>query len=104
MTSKERVLKALEKKETDRIPVHYEGTPEVNHMLLEAMNLENMEQLRQVLGDDLRYVEPDYIGPTLKTFPDGSVQGYWGERYKYKSYDGGAFWNRFIFLSETYLK
>lgn len=91
MTSKERVLKALGKKETDRIPVHYEGTPEVNHMLLEAMNLENMEQLRQVLGDDLRYVEPDYIGPTLETFPDGSVQGYWGERYKYKSYDGGAY-------------
>jgi uroporphyrinogen decarboxylase len=91
MTSKERVLGALNKKKTDRIPVHYEGTPEVNHTLLEALNLDNMEQLRYALGDDLRYLEPDYIGPTLEEYPDGSVEGYWGERYKYKAYEGGAY-------------
>lgn len=91
MTSKERVLNALNKKPHDRIPVHYEGTPEVNHMLLEHLKLDNMEQLRQALGEDLRYIEPDYIGPELRTFPDGSVEGYWGERYKYKAYDGGAY-------------
>lgn len=91
MTSKTRVLNALNKKNKDRIPVHYEGTPEVNHMMLEHLKLDNMEQLRCALGDDLRYVEPDYIGPTLQEYPDGSVEGYWGERYKYKTYEGGAY-------------
>lgn len=91
MTSKDRVLNALDKKNKDRIPVHYEGTPEVNHMMLEHLKLDNMEQLRCVLGDDLRYIEPDYIGPTLQEYPDGSVEGYWGERYKYKTYEGGAY-------------
>ena len=39
-----------------------------------------MEQLLRVLGDDFRYVEPVYCGPELKTFPDGSVEGYFGRR------------------------
>lgn len=91
MTSRERVLNALSREKTDRIPVHYEGTPEVNHTLLDALDMENMEQLRHALGEDLRYVEPDYVGPELRTYPDGSVEGYWGERYKQKPYDGGAY-------------
>lgn len=91
MTSKERVLNALNMKNHDRIPVHYEGTPEVGHMMMEHLNLDNLEQLRRVLGDDLRYIEPDYIGSPLRQFPDGSVEGYWGERYKYKPYEGGAY-------------
>ena len=47
-----------------------------------------MEQLLRVLGDDFRYVEPVYCGPALQTFPDGSVEGYFGERYKYAAVRG----------------
>ena len=36
-------------------------------------------------------VEPDYVGPELKTFPDGSVEGYFGERYKYAEFEGGKY-------------
>ena len=53
--------------------------------------LTNMEQLLRVVGDDFRYVNPTYIGPELKTFPDGSVEGYWGERYKYMQFEGGKY-------------
>jgi len=36
-------------------------------------------------------VEPVYIGPELRTFPDGSVEGYWGEHYKYAEFEGGKY-------------
>jgi len=91
MTSKERVLGAFNRTGYDRIPIKHEGTPEINHMLMEHFGITNMEQLMRVVGDDFRYVEPVYIGPELKTFPDGSVEGYFGERYTYAEFEGGKY-------------
>ena len=91
MTSKQRVLSAFNRNGYDRIPVKHEGTPEVNRMIMDHFGLKNMEQLLRVVGDDFRYVEPVYIGPELRTFPDGSVEGYWGERYKYAEFEGGKY-------------
>jgi len=45
----------------------------------------------RVVGDDFRYVTPIYCGPQLRKFPDGSVEGYWGERYKYAEFEGGKY-------------
>ena len=58
---------------------------------MEHFGLKNLEQLLCVLGDDFRYVEPIYSGPELKTFPDGSVEGYFGERYKYAQFESGRY-------------
>jgi uroporphyrinogen decarboxylase len=91
MTSRERVMNAFLRKGFDRIPVKHEGTPEINHMLIEHFGLKNMNQLLKVLGDDFRYVDAAYKGPKLQTFPDGSFEGYWGERYKYAHFDGGKY-------------
>jgi len=91
MNSRERVLSAFERKGYDRIPVKHEGTPEVNQQIKDHFGLKNDEQMLCVLGDDFRYVEPVYIGPELRTFPDGSVEGYWGERYRYAEFDGGKY-------------
>ncbi len=91
MNSRERVISSLERKGYDRIPVKHEGTPEVNKVLLQHFGLQNMEQLWRVLGDDFRYAAPVFIGPPRRTFPDGSVEGYWGERYIYAEYDGGRY-------------
>jgi uroporphyrinogen decarboxylase len=91
MTSRERVLGAFKRTGYDRIPVKHEGTPEINKMIMDHFGLANMEQLLRVVGDDFRYVEPIYIGPELRNFPDGSVEGYWGERYKYASFEGGKY-------------
>jgi len=97
MTSRERVLSALDRTGYDRIPVKHEAVPEVNRMLLEHFGLDTCEQLLRVLGDDFRYVAPVYTGPELRRFPDGSVEGYWGERYTYTQYEGGQY------LEATYL-
>lgn len=91
MTSKERVCASLNREEFDRLPVKHEGTPEINKMLREHFGLINDEQLRVMLGDDLRYIGPRYCGPELKIFPDGSKEGYWGERYASVKYAGGEY-------------
>ncbi len=91
MTSRERVLGAFNRTGYDRIPVKHEGTPEINKMIMDHFGLKNMEQLLRVVGDDFRYVEPIYTGPELRSFPDGSVEGYWGERYKYAEFEGGKY-------------
>ena len=91
MTSRERVLSAFQRKGYDRIPVKHEGTPEVNQMIMDHFGLSNMEQLLRVVGDDFRYVELPYTGPQLRTFPDGSMEGYWGERYKYAEFENGRY-------------
>jgi uroporphyrinogen decarboxylase len=91
MNSRERVLSAFHRRGYDRIPIKHEGTPEVNRMLMEHFGLSNLEQLLRVLGDDFRYVEPVYSGPELRTFPDGSVEGYFGERYKYAQFKAGKY-------------
>jgi uroporphyrinogen decarboxylase len=91
MNSRERVLSAFAKKGYDRIPVKHEGTPEINRMIMEHFALKNMNQLLKVLGDDFRYVEAKYVGPELRTFPDGSFEGYWGERYAYAQFSGGRY-------------
>ena len=91
MTHRERVLSDLARTGYDRIPIKHEGTPEVNQMLMEHFGLSNMEQLLRVVGDDFRYVEPIYCGPELRTFPDGSVEGYFGEHYKYAQFESGKY-------------
>jgi uroporphyrinogen decarboxylase len=91
MTHRDRVLGALTRSGYDRIPVKHEGTPEVNQMLMSHFGLANSEQLLRVLGDDFRYVEPVYCGPPLRTFPDGSVEGYFGERYRYAQFEAGRY-------------
>lgn len=91
MNSRERVLSAVNRQGYDRIPIKHEGTPEINHMIMDHFGLKNTEQLLRVVGDDFRYVEPVYTGPELRKFPDGSVEGYFGERYKYARFEGGKY-------------
>lgn len=91
MTHRERVAKACARQGYDRIPIKHEATPEVNRDLKAYFGLKNDEQLNVVLGDDFRNVEADYVGPELRTFPDGSVEGYFGERYTYVQFEGGRY-------------
>ena len=88
MNSRERVLGAFNRTGYDRIPVKHEGTPEINQMIMDHFGLKNMEQVSRIVGDDFRYVDPLYIGTELHKFPDGSVEGYWGEHYKYAEFEG----------------
>ncbi|MCL2816557.1 MAG: hypothetical protein FWD23_18320 [Oscillospiraceae bacterium] len=83
MTSRERVLTALEHKETDIVPfslgfgINYPAKKE----LAEYMGIP-MGELDKILGSlaDIRHVGPRYTGPKdrNKGFPDGSYLDMWG--------------------------
>lgn len=77
MNSKERVLDAVSHKETDRIPADYWATEEVTESLIEYFGLKDYDSLLEKLQIDMRYIFPPYIGPELKTFPDGSKEDIW---------------------------
>ena len=90
MTSRQRVMGALSYKGYDRIPAFYKATPEFNEKF--------MEYIRGMgrLDTDFRAVEPEYCGPELRLFDDGSREGLFGERYKkisntYGAYDEAVF-------------
>ena len=89
MNARERVKSALERKGFDRIPVHYEGTPEITKTLCEYLGVADRAALIETLGGDLRYVGPTYVGRARRTFPDGSREGMWGERYAEIPYGNG---------------
>ena len=91
MNSKERFSSALQYKGFDRPPTTFYATPEIGRDLMDYFKVDNYEQLQLRLGDDFRKVEPKYTGPELKTFEDGSWEGWWGERYNNVSFGHGTY-------------
>jgi len=90
LNSKERVLRAIEHKEPDRVPVSYSPDytdapqsspwPEVDERLRSYLKVENNDRLLEVLGIDTRRVMPRYVGPEFKKYPDGTEEDIWGIR------------------------
>ena len=73
MTSKERVIKTINHKEPDRVPVDYWGTPEVAVKLCDHFNLKSFDEVLEKLKVDIRYVKPRYKGQEFEEQPDGSL-------------------------------
>lgn len=84
--SRERVMKAINHEESDRVPFDYWAAPEVTLRLQKELGLENKEKLLQYFDVDLRYVEgPSYIGQEIKKYEDGTIEDLWGVRRKIMS-------------------
>ena len=71
MTSRERVLAAMNYQRPDRPPLNYYGPPETTAKLLSHLGLETREELLRHFGADMRYVGARYAGPT-------ELSGMWG--------------------------
>jgi len=78
MTCKERTLSALNHAQPDRVPCDYFGTPEIESALMAHFQVKAHNELLNALGTDIRTVMPEYVGPPLRTFPDGSYEDIWG--------------------------
>jgi len=89
--SKERVKRAINRKGVDRLPIRHQAVPEINKQLCSYFKFSTIEELYQKIGHDFRFIEPEYCGPELEEYPDGSFEGIWGERYKYESFGGGVY-------------
>ena len=84
MTSRERVLAALEHRKPDRPPLNFFGTAEVWEKMKRHLQLETDEEVRRYIGSDMRYVGPRYVGPSQFTGFSGFHAGgtdVWGARW-----------------------
>jgi uroporphyrinogen decarboxylase len=77
MTSKERVLRAIQGKDTDRVPVDVGLTTEMRDKLLEHFAFETDADLYRIFGGDFRGVHASYIGPQRFT-PEGELADAFG--------------------------
>jgi uroporphyrinogen decarboxylase len=91
MNHKERVISALNRKGYDRIPVKHYGTPEADTLLMDYFNVSTDMGLLKAIGDDFRVISAPWIGPPLEQHPDGSWDGWWGERYANISFGHGTY-------------
>lgn len=63
LSSKERVLIAMNHEEPDRVPMDYWAWGVVNNKLQVHLNLKDYDALLEYLGIDLRTVRAPYVGP-----------------------------------------
>lgn len=95
MTPRDRVRAALAHCQPDVTPCDYYATPEIQTALQNYYALERQpaggiamgvstpsgdNRLADLLGADIRYIAPPYVGPALPTFEDGSSTNLWGIR------------------------
>ncbi|MCD6156092.1 MAG: hypothetical protein J7J32_03510 [Candidatus Atribacteria bacterium] len=65
MNAKERVLRALNREKTDRVPLDFWAIPRMRERLCRELSL-GEEELLQFFGVDFRTIEPLYVGPPLE--------------------------------------
>jgi len=78
LNAKERVKAALGHRQPDRVPVDFWCERSVRQRLKDHLGLVTDEDLLRRLHIDVRNIYPEYAGPELKTFPDGSYEDFWG--------------------------
>ena len=82
MNSRERVLRALERRETDRAPANYSAHQPVTDRLVARLGVADAEELLQALGVDLRRIVFNYGQPATGPDADGYMRSMWGLRYR----------------------
>ena len=82
MTSRERVQAAFAHSQSDYPPCDYFYTPEIHQSLLQHFGVAQEDRVRDLLGTDVRYINPPYVGPAPPEYDDGSTMNIWGIRKK----------------------
>lgn len=81
MTSRERVLEAVNHRPTDRTPAGFHANPPIWDALMEKLGTEDRGEILQHLGIDMRQIGAPYTQPETEPDADGYVQNMWGVRY-----------------------
>lgn len=80
MTSRERVMRAVNRLPVDRTPADYKAEPEVDAAMMERLGARSYEDLLQKLESDIRRIQPRQIAMPDRTLDGGIVEDYWGIR------------------------
>ncbi len=91
LSPRERVLLALEHRDTDRVPVDFLATPETWAALKTHLVINDPESVLRRLGVDVRHPRQPYIGPPLRRFPDGAWLDPWGVRRRAVAHEKGSY-------------
>jgi uroporphyrinogen decarboxylase len=104
-TSRQRVLRAIEHNEADRIPLDFYAVPEELAAVEAYLGIQPddpdpnfphymapHEKLLDYFHCDIRFVQPKYVGPELETFEDGSFMDVWGFRREPTDYGMGTYY------------
>jgi len=78
---KERFKLITDHKEADRPLVDFQPTFEIQEGLKERLGVD-YDELLNIFSVDVRHLGAEYIGPPLRTFPDGSREDMFGIRRK----------------------
>ncbi len=93
MTSRERVLAAIDLGKPDRVPLDIWATAEVWAKLQAHFQTEDINAIRRELHiDGFAGAGPAYIGPQVPTYSDGTVEDYWGIRSRPVQYETGTYY------------
>lgn len=96
MTSKDRVLAAINHEKQDRVPINYMANPEIDKKLKKYFNLKpaQNEELYEILGVDVRPIGVEYTGPMLhKPIKDRRVDPLYGYITRKVDYGKGSYWD-----------
>lgn len=92
MTSRERVLAAIDHQQPDRIPLDIWATEEVWAKLCARFGTDDRAAVRRDLHiDGFGSAGPDYIGPPLPEHSGGVTEDVWGMRYAPMGYATGSY-------------
>jgi uroporphyrinogen decarboxylase len=90
MTSRERILAAIDRKPVDRIPLDYWGTGEATASLMKHLGVSDGPALwRKLEIDKIHGVMPAFLGPAI-TPVEGRPRDYFGVEYRPVEYGSGG--------------
>ena len=95
MTSKDRVLTAIARREGDRVPVNYYGNEGINARLRKHFGLADNDGdgLLEALGVDFRGVSAPYVGPKLHLDIGPVKVDDWGIHRRWVEHESGGYWD-----------
>jgi len=98
MTSRERVLTAIDLGTPDRVPLDVSATAEVWEKLQRHFGTDDNQVVRERLHiDGFASCAPEYIGPAIPQYSDGTVENFWGMRKKPMQYDTGIYMEQYYY-------
>lgn len=82
MTSRERVLRAIAHKPTDRAPADYGAIQAVTEGLIRKLGVADLEGLLRALDVDMRRIDLNYGQPDTGPDADGYMRTMWGVKHR----------------------
>ncbi len=91
MTSRERVLSAIEHRAPDRVPITFDAEKEVVAMLMDRFGVRTRDEVWNALHIDTRLIGADHHYRHIRE-ADGVRFDFWGIGEKEQAYTGGTYW------------